>query len=81
MLLTILLIAICWGIYGIVAGLFVGSNGFLTIVGYAMILLYVIICVKALFNADWTLFVGIPCFAGGADTGYKIANKANTNTK
>lgn len=80
MLAMILIVAIVWGVYGLVAGFFMGSDSFLKYLGYVMTLIYVVTCIKALFDLDWSLVIGIPCFAAGVGTGINVTARANTNS-
>ena len=63
-----LIVAIGWGIYGFIAGYFVGTKT-ITWLGTAMKVLYCVICLKALFALDWSLIIGVPCFLAGSKAG------------
>jgi hypothetical protein len=79
MLVLILRVAITWGVYGLIAGLFMGSDSCLKWLGYVMTICYIVICIGALFQLDWTLAIGIPCFIAGTGVGRKVTGAANSS--
>jgi len=74
MIVTALIVGILWGVYGLIAGAFIGSKSCLNILGFVMVLIYVIICIKALLGLDWTLIIGVPCFLAGCKTGESMTS-------
>lgn len=80
-ILMALLTIVIWGIYGIVAGMFVGTETFLKWVAAAMVLFYVYCFFVALGNLDWTVLFGAPAFYIGFMYGAKLLKKNKSSDK
>ena len=74
-ILVALLNIVIWGIYGIVAGMFTGTETFLKWIAAVMVLFYVYCFFVALGNLDWTILFGAPGFYIGIQYGAELLKK------
>lgn len=81
MLLTAILVIFIWGVYGIVAGMFIATDTLLKWLGLAMCLFYAYCFFKGLFPFDWTILIGAPAFYLGLHYGCFELPKRNEKSK
>lgn len=79
MIVLVIVVAITWAVYGIIAGLFLGSKTFLTWLGWIMVMFYAYLSFLSLLRMDWTIIIGIPSFCAGVATGMRIFAKRDDN--